>query len=139
MDSAFKKPADFSAVDKDMIVYARYIKASEISTSLKQKSSKSNTKTFNATVSVKGKNDLKDVTVTVKDGSTYVLGRKSVVKSGSRKNVKYTTQYKGTATVKGLAKTGSFTASLTWTTSDGTKVTGPAYKCSYARGSVKVK
>jgi len=139
MDSAFKKPADFSAVDKDMTVYARYIKASDVTTSLKQKSSKSNTKTFNATVSVKGKNDLKDVTLTVKDDSAYVLGRKSVVKSGSRKNVKYTTQYKGTATVKGLAKTGSFTASLTWTTADGTKVTGPAYKCKYTRGSVKVK
>ena len=83
--------------------------------------------------------NLKDVAVTTKGGNTSVLGNGSVTKTGSGKNVKYTTKYTGTAAVKGLSLIDSFTASVTWTTADGTVVTGPAFNCRYVLGLVTVR
>ena len=137
-DGAFTSPADFSDVRSDMTVYARYIKAEDVSVSFTLKSSKSGTVTFNATASVKGDIDLAGVTLTA-NGSKSVLGSRSVKKTGSGKNVKYTTSYKGTAAVKGKSLSGSFAASLAWTTADGTAVSGPAYNCKYVLGKVTVK
>lgn len=138
MDSAFETPADFSAVNSDMTVYARFVKASDVSVSFARKSAKSGTTTFNTTVAVKGDHDLTDVTVTA-GGNASVLAGRSLAKSGSGKNAKYTTQYKGTSAVKGLSLIGSFTASAAWTTADGTVVHGPSYKCTYILGLVTVR
>lgn len=138
-DEAFTVPADFADVNSNMTVYAKYVSAKEISASFSRKSQKSGTTTFNATVSVKGQMNLNNVTVTTDGNAASVLGNTSVTKTGSGKNVKYTTKYKGTAAVKGLSLIDSFTVSIAWTTADGTAVTGPAYNCRYSLGFVSVR
>lgn len=138
-DEAFTVPADFTDVNSNMTVYAKYVSAKEISASFSRKSQKSGTTTFNATVSVKGQMNLNDVTVTTDGNAASVLGNTSVTKTGSGKNVKYTTKYTGTAAVKGLSIIDSFTVSVAWTTADGTAVTGPAYNCRYSLGFVSVR
>lgn len=138
-DSAFTEPADFSNVTCDLTVYAKYVKAGNVSTSFNRKSSKSGTTTFNAVVAVKDKSDLTNVSITVDGSDASALGNGSVKKTGSGKNIKYTTQYKGTAAVKGLSLIDTFTAVISWTTADGTVVTGPAYNCTYILGLVTVR
>ena len=137
-DSAYTTPADFSNVSSDMTVYAKYVKKTDISATFSRKSQKSGTTTFNAAVSVKGQADLENVTLNVK-GSDAVLDARTVKKSGSGKNIKYTTQYKGTAAVEKLSAVDSFTASVSWTTPDGTVVSGPSFKCTYFLGLVTVR
>lgn len=137
-DSAYTTPADFSNVSSDMTVYAKYVKKTDISATFSRKSQKSGTITFNAAVSVKGQADLENVTLNVK-GSDAVLDARKVKKSGSGKNIKYTTQYKGTAAVEKLSAVDSFTASVSWTTPDGTVVSGPSFKCTYFLGLVTVR
>ena len=88
---------------------------------------------------MKNRDQLENVTVNVNDDISAVLATKSVKKTGSGKNVKYTTQYKGTVAVKGLSIIDTFTASVSWTTPDGTLVTGANKKCTYILGIVTVK
>ena len=139
-DQAFTEPADFSNVQSDLTVYARFVSKKDITLTLTRKSQKSGTTTFNAAAAMKGKAgyDLADVTVTA-DGAEAVLSAGTVKKTGSGKNVAYTTQYKGTVAVKGLSMIDSFTASVSWTTLDGTAVTGPAWKCTYFLGKVSIR
>lgn len=139
-DQAFTEPADFSNVQSDLTVYARFVSKKDITLTLTRKSQKSGTTTFNAAAAMKGKAgyDLADVTVTA-DGAEAVLSAGTVKKTGSGKNAAYTTQYKGTVAVKGLSMIDSFTASVSWTTPDGTAVTGPAWKCTYFLGMVSVR
>ena len=138
-DEAFTEPADFSNITGDMTVYAKYVSNKDITVAFSRKSKKSNTTTFNATISVKNRDQLENVTVNVNDDISAVLANKSVKKTGSGKNVKYTTQYKGTVAVKGLSIIDTFTASVTWTTPDGTVVTGMNRNCTYILGIVTVK
>lgn len=138
MDSAFTTPADFSNVNSDMTVYAKYVKKTDISVSFTRKSLKSGTAVFDAVVSLKGQSDLDSVTVNTK-GSDAVLSDRTVQKSGSGKNIRYTTQYKGNVAVNGLSLIDSFTASVRWTTPDGTTVSGPSFKCTYIMGLVTVR
>lgn len=139
MDNAFTEPADFANVQSDMTVYAKYVSAKDITIAFKRKAVKSGTTTFNASISVKGQMNLSDVTVTTDGNSSSVLGNVSVTKTGSGKNVRYTTKYAGTSAVKGLSLIDSFTASVTWTTADGTVITGPVYNCRYVAGLVSVR
>lgn len=138
-DADFTTPADFSDVSGDMTVYAKYISNKDVTIAFSRKSKKSDTTTFNATISVKNRDQLDNVTVNVNDDISAVLADKSVKKSGSGKNVKYTTQYKGQVAVKGLSLVDSFTASASWTTPDGTPVTGTNRKCTYLLGNVTVR
>ena len=138
-DAAYTIPADFSDVSGDLTVYAKYVRNSDITVSFSRKSKKSDTTTFNVTISVKDKDQLEDVTVNVNDDISAVLADKSVKKSGSGKNVKYTSQYKGTVAVKGLSLIDTFKASVSWTTPDGTPVTGTDRKCNYLLGIVTVR
>ena len=139
-DQAFTEPADFSNVQSDLTVYARFVSKKDITLTLTRKSQKSGTTTFNAAAAMKGKAgyDLADVTVTA-DGAEAVLSAGTVKKTGSGKNAGYTTQYKGAVSVKGLSLIDSFTTSVSWTTPDGTAVTGPAWKCTYFLGMVSVR
>jgi len=138
-DEDFTVPADFADVTGNMTVYAKYISNKDITVAFSRRSKKSNTTTFNATISVKNRDQLENVTVNVDDDISAVLATKSVKKTGSGKNVKYTTQYKGTVAVKGLSIIDTFTASVSWTTPDGTLVTGANKKCTYILGIVTVK
>ena len=138
MDSAYTIPADFSNVNSDMAVYAKYVKKTDISVSFSRKSYKSSTAIFNTVVNVKGQSEFNDVTVNT-ERNDAVLNEKTVMKSGSGKNIRYTTQYKGIASVDGLSLIDSFTASVVWTTPDGTVVSGPDFKCTYVMGRVIVR
>lgn len=138
-DAAFAEPADFTDVSADMTVYAKYVSNKDVTVAFRRKSKKSDTTTFNATISVKNSDQLENVTVNVNDSISAVLANKTVKKTGSGNNIKYTTQYKGTIAVKGLSIIDTFTASVSWTTPDGTFVTGADKNCSYYLGSVIVR
>lgn len=139
LDEAFTVPADFSNVTGDMTVYAKYVSNKDITVAFSRKSKKSNTTTFNATISVKNKEQFENVTVNVNDDISAPLANKSVKKSGSGKNATYTTLYKGEVTVEGLSFIDTFTASVSYTTPDGTLVTGANKRCTYYFGSVVVR
>lgn len=143
MDKDYKKAADFSNVASDMTVYAKYIKNTNITLTLQKKSVSGTTTKFNASVTVKNKPcAVRDVKVTAtykKKDKTGKLSSRSVTKSGTKANIKYTTRYSGTVSIKGLAKKDSFTAVISWVTPDGTKVTLNAKKCTYKSGKVTVK
>jgi uncharacterized repeat protein (TIGR02543 family) len=139
-DKAFTEPADFSDVQSDMTVYARFVSKNDISLTLSRKSQKSRQITFGVGAALKGKTgfDIENVKITA-GGAEAALSAGTVKKTGSGKNVRYTTQYKGTISVKGLSLIDSFTASVSWTTPDGTTVTGPAWRCTYFLGTVSVR
>ena len=139
-DKAFTEPADFSDVQSDMTVYARFVSKNDISLTLSRKSQKSRQITFGVGAALKGKTgfDIENVKITA-GGAEAALSAGTVKKTGSGKNVRYTTQYKGTVSVKGLSLIDSFTASVSWTTPDGTTVTGPAWRCTYFLGTVSVR
>ena len=137
-DQAFTEPADFSNVQSDMTVYARFVNKNDISLTLSRKSQKSGKTTFNAVVTVKDKINLENVTISV-DGTDIVLSDGTVKKTGSGKYMRYTTRYNGAVVVYGLSMFDSFTTSVGWTTPDGTVVTGPAWKCTYFLGMVSVE
>lgn len=134
-DAAYTTPADFANVTGDMTVYAKYISNKDVTLALKRKAKKNNVTTFNATVTVKNQDQLENVSVTVIDGNTSVLADRTVKKSGS----KYSTEYKGTIGVVGLSLVDSFTSFVSWTTPDGTTVTGANKKCTYQLGNVIVR
>ena len=121
-----------------MTVYARFVSSSDISMTVTRKSQKSGTITFNTVVKVNDKYGLGKVNVNL-DGADAVLSVGSVKKSGSGKNVRYTTQYQGTVPVKGLSVVDSFTGTVSWTTPDGTVVTGRTWTCTYVLGLVTVR
>ncbi len=137
-DQAFTEPADFSDVQSNMTGYARFVSSSDISMTVTRKSQKSGTITFNTVVKVNDKYGLGKVNVNL-DGADAVLSVGSVKKSGSGKNVRYTTQYQGTVPVKGLSVVDSFTGTVSWTTPDGTVVTGRTWTCTYVLGLVTVR
>jgi hypothetical protein len=126
-----------------MTIYAKYVANSNITVTLKKKSVSGSTTKFDAAVTVKNKPcKVKDVAVTLthkgkeKSGA---LSKRSVTKSGKGKNIKYTTKYSGTVSLKGLAQKDSFSAVVTWVTPDGTAVTLNAKSCTYKSGKVTVK
>jgi uncharacterized repeat protein (TIGR02543 family) len=142
LDPEFTNPADFADVNGNMTVYAKYISNSDVSFALKRKSLKKDTATFDVTVSVKNRDQLENVGISlVYKGNAVAaeLPGKTVKKTGSGKNIKYTTQYKGTAAVKGLSLIDSFTGAVTWVTPDGTEVTSQARECRYILGIVTVR
>lgn len=141
-DEALTIPADFSNIQADMTVYARYISSSDISLSFSRNKVSGANVVFNVTASVKNIGDFKEVNVICsKDGSETedALKTKSTKKSGSGKNRTYTYCYKGTATVQGLSRGSGFDATICWITPDGTKVTGETYSCVYWLGFVLVR
>lgn len=138
-DQAFKVPADFSNVTGDMTVYAKYLDIEEITVVFSLRAQKSNATILNAAISVNNRDSYKNVTVNVNDTISATLATKSVTKYGSGKNATYTTKYKGQVTVNKLSIGDTFIASISWTTPDGTFVTGANKECTYNSGSVTVR
>lgn len=141
-DEALTIPADFSNVQADMTVYARYISSNDITLSYSPKKTSDTNVVFNVTVGVKNIGDFKEVGVICsKDGTETedVLKTKSTKKTGSGKNRVYTYCYKGNATVQDLSKGDTFVSTIYWVTPDGTRVTGETHNCTYWLGFVKVK
>lgn len=132
-DAAFTVPADFADVTGDLTVYAKYVSSKDVKLAFKRTGKKNNVTNFNATVTVKGKDPLADVSVNIVDGNAAVLANRTVKKS--------TTEYKGVVGVEGLAKVDSFKAYVSWTTPDGTVVAGAEKTCNYREilGSVTVR
>lgn len=141
-DETLTIPADFSNVQADMTVYARYISSSDISLSFSRKNVSGANVVFNVTVGVKNIGDFKEVNIICsKDGSETedALTTKTTKKTGSGKNRKYTYCYKGTAALQDLSRGGTFVSTICWVTPDGTKVTGETYSCTYWLGFVVVQ
>ena len=139
-DQAFTEPADFSNVQSDLTVYARFVSKKNISLTMTRKSQKSGKTTFNTVAAVKDKAALGLEMVTVStDTAKATLSTRTVKKSGSGKKVSYTTRYKGKISIKGLSEIDSFTVSVSWTTPDGTTVTGPVWTCTYNQGNVAIR
>ena len=138
LDKAYTKVADFSAVTGDMTVYAKYVKASAIGLSFAKKSSKSGSVTLKATLKVTGAPDLTDATV-----SCDYKGQSSAVKFTGVKTTKSgkttVSTYTGTVDISGLANKGSFTASISYKTPDGTIASLADKTCKYTSGKVTVK
>ena len=138
LDKAYTKVADFSAVTGDMTVYAKYVKASAIDLSFAKKSSKSGSVTLKATLKVTGAPDLTDATV-----SCDYKGQSSAVKFTGVKTTKSgkttVSTYTGTVDISGLANKGSFTASISYKTPDGTIASLADKTCKYTSGKVTVK
>ena len=138
LDKAYTKVADFSAVTGDMTVYAKYVKASAIDLSFAKKSSKSGSVTLKATLKVTGAPDLTDAAV-----SCDYKGQSSAVKfTGVKTTMSGKTTvstYTGTVDISGLANKGSFTASISYKTPDGTIASLADKTCKYTSGKVTVK
>lgn len=138
LDKAYTKVADFSAVTGDMTVYAKYVKASAIDLSFAKKSSKSGSVTLKATLKVTGAPDLTDAAV-----SCDYKGQSSAVKFTGVKTTKSgkttVSTYTGTVDISGLANKGSFTASISYKTPDGTIASLADKTCKYTSGKVTVK
>ena len=123
----------------DMTIYAEYFKNKDVKLAFKRIGTKNNVTTFTVTVTLNSDIQLENVSVTVVDGNTAILDNRTVKKSGSGKSVKYTTEYKGTIAVAGLAKVDKFTSFVSWDTSDGTVVTSANKECTYQLGNVIVR
>ena len=138
LDKAYTKVADFSAVTGDMTVYAKYVKASAIDLSFAKKSSKSGSVLLKATLKVTGAPDLTDAAV-----SCDYKGQSSAVKFTGVKTTKSgkttVSTYTGTVDISGLANKGSFTASISYKTPDGTIASLADKTCKYTSGKVTVK